>query len=126
MSCATSTRFTICEISLRPTQHLLLSKNVVFDYTVFSLVLALKHAEKANIMAVRFRNVTRSRRCYCPFSRYFVGIVGLDSVEVRGWAIPAASNIVFANAFVPLFAFTWADLWQQLPLGIAAALPLQM
>ena len=47
-------------------------KNVVFDYPVFSLALALTHAEKANIMAVYFRNVTRSSRCYCPFSSYFV------------------------------------------------------
>ena len=33
---------------------------------------------------------------------------------------------IFANAFVPLFVFTWADLWQLLPLGIVAALPLQV
>lgn len=43
------------------------------------------------------------------------------------WVVPQLTPVyIFANAFVPLFVFTRADLWQLPPLGIVAALPLQV
>ena len=36
-------------------------------------------------------------------SLIFIGIVGIDSAEVRGWAIPAATDIAFALGVLSLF-----------------------
>jgi Na+:H+ antiporter, NhaA family len=48
-------------------------------------------------------------------------------VALHPWVVLQFTPVfIFANAFVPLFVFTWADLWQLLPLGIVAALPLQV